>query len=93
MSKIKNVEQRIWNVEGFAAHFLYLDGKDVRGDKTGLPPYPYERAAADDITVEAWKQHRFRQVYPGYDVRVVDAYNTPVQGNTKLSTLRHSYEE
>ena len=93
MSKIKNVERRIWEVEGFAVRFLYLDGTDVRGDKTGLPGYPYERAAGSDITVEAWKKARFRQVYPGYDVDVMDAYNSSVQGNTKLTTVRHSYEE
>ena len=93
MPKIKNVERRIWEIEGFAVRFLYRDGTDVRGDKTGLPGYPYERAASSDITVEAWKSNRFRQVYPGYDVDVVDGYNSSVQGNTKLTTVRHSYEE
>ena len=93
MPKIKNVERRIWEIEGFAVRFLYRDGTDVRGDKTGLPGYPYERAASNDITVEAWKNARFRQVYPGYDIDVVDGYNSSVQGNTKLATVRHSYEE
>ena len=93
MPKIKNVERRIWEIEGFAVRFLYRDGTDVRGDKTGLPGYPYERAASNDITVESWKQARFRQVYPGYDIDVVDGYNSSVQGNTKLSTVRRSYEE
>jgi len=91
--KIKNVERRIWEIEGFAVRFLYRDGTDVRGDKTGLPGYPYERAASNDITVEAWKNTRFRQVYPGYESDVVDGYNSSVQGNTKLATVRHSYEE
>lgn len=93
MPKIKNVERKIWEVEGFAVRFLYRDGTDVRGDKTGLPQYPYERAAGSDITVEAWKQARFRQTYRGYDVDVVDGYNGSVQGNTKLATVRRSYEE
>ena len=93
MPKIKNVERKIWEVEGFAVRFLYRDGTDVRGDKTGLPQYPYERAASSDVTVEAWKQARFRQTYPGYDVDVVDGYNGSVQGNTKLATVRRSYEE
>lgn len=93
MSKIKNVERRIWDVEGFAVRFLYLDGTDVRGDKTGLPQYHYDRAASNDITVEAWKETRFRQVYPGYDVDVVDGYNGSVRGNTKLATVRYSYQE
>jgi hypothetical protein len=91
--KIKNVERQIWGIEGFAVRFLYRDGTDVRGDKTGLPGYPYERAASNDITVESWKQTRFRQVYPGYDVDVVNAYNSSIQGNTKLATVRDTYAE
>ena len=43
--------------------------------------------------MEAWKQARFRQTYPGYDVDVVDGYNSSVQGNSKLATVRGSYEE
>lgn len=93
MPKIKNVERRIWEIEGFAVRFLYRDGTDVRGDKTGLPGYPYERAASNDITVETWKNTRFRQVYPGYEIDVLDGYNSSVQGNTKLATVRQSYEE
>ncbi len=93
MSKIKNVERRIWDVEGFAVRFLYLDKTDVRGDKTGLPQYHYDRAAGNDITVEAWKETRFRQVYPGYDVDVLDGYNSSVRGNAKLATVRLSYRE
>jgi hypothetical protein len=93
MPKIKNVERRIWEVEGFAVRFLYRDGTDVRGDKMGLPSYPYKHSASHDITVEAWKETRFRQVYPGYDVDVMDADNYSVQGNTKLATVRASYDE
>ena len=93
MSKIKNVERRIWDVEGFAVRFLYLDGTDVRGDKTGLPQYQYDRAAGNDITVETWKETRFRQVYPGYEVDVLDGYNSSVRGNTRLATVRRSYRE
>lgn len=93
MPKIENVERKIREIEGFAVRFLYLDGTDVRGDKTGLPQYPFERAAADNITVEAWKRSRFRSVYPGYEVDVVDRHRTSVQGNTRLITVRRSYQE
>ena len=93
MSKIKNVERRIWDVEGFAVRFLYLDGTDVRGDKSGLPQYHYDRAAGNDVTVETWKETRFRQVYPGYEVDVLDGYNSSVRGNTRLATVRRSYRE
>jgi hypothetical protein len=93
MSKIENVERTIRRVEGFVVHFRYRDGADVRGDKSGLPPYPFNRGAANDLTVEAWKQIRFRRRYPGYEVTVVNSHNAPVRGNTRLATLRESYDQ
>lgn len=93
MSKVENVEKRIWNVEGFQVHVLYREGTNVRGDRTGLPQYQYQRAAADDITVAAWKETRFRASYPGFEVDVLDRRGNIVQGNTKLGTVRASYNE
>ncbi len=41
MAKVKNVEKRIWDTEGFAVIIKY-NGKDVRGDFAGMPQYgPY----------------------------------------------------
>jgi hypothetical protein len=93
MAKVKNVEKRIWDLEGFAVQFLHLGGRDVRSDRTGLPQYPYKIPATDDMTVEHWKTIRFRRVYPGFEVDVLDAYGHTVHGNTKLVTLRNSYCE
>lgn len=93
MPKVENVERKIRRVEGFAVRFLYLDGTDVRGDKEGLPPYPYERALSNDLTVETWKQARFSQVYPGYNVDVQDRHKNSMQGNTRLATVRNTYIE
>jgi hypothetical protein len=93
MAKVKNVEKRIWDLEEFAVHILHLGGRDVRGDRTGLPQYPYKIQAADDITVEHWKTIRFRRVYPGFEVDVLDGDGRIVHGNTKLETVRESYIE
>jgi hypothetical protein len=92
MSTVANVERRIRRVEGFAVRVLHLRGADVRGDRRGMPPYSYHRAADNDITVENWKATRFRPSYPGFEVDVVDARGNSVQGNTKLGTVRESYE-
>ena len=92
MSTIENVERKIRRVEGFGVRFLYREGIDERGDKMGLPSYPYKHAAANDITVETWKQTRFFATYRGYDVDVLDRRRQPVQGNTRLGTVRNSYE-
>jgi hypothetical protein len=88
MSSIANVERKIKRVEGFRVRILHLTGADVRGDRQGLPQYRYHRAADNDITVETWKETRFRPTYPGFDVDVVDRHRRSVQGNTKLETVR-----
>lgn len=91
MSTIANVERKIRRVEGFDVRILHLRGADVRGDRTGMPQYPFRHAAAEDFTVEHWKQSRFRLSFPGFDVDVLDGRKRSVQGNTKLSTVRSTY--
>lgn len=93
MAKVKNVEKRIWDLEGFAVHILHLGGRDVRSDRTGLPQYPYKTQASNEMTVERWKTIRFRRAYPGFEVDVLDGDGHVVHGNTKLDTLRRTYIE
>jgi hypothetical protein len=91
MSSIGNVERKIKRIEHFEVRFVYLDGTDIRSDKEGLPQYPYGVAASGELTVEAWKRSRFRRVFPGYEVKVVNARGETVKGNTRLATVRESY--
>jgi hypothetical protein len=93
MATIGNVERKIRRIEHFEVRFLYRDGTDIRSDKSGLPQYPFEVAASGTITVEAWKRSRFRRAFPGYDVKVLDRRRTAVPGNTRLATVRQSYED
>lgn len=93
MPLVKNVEKRIWDVEDFAVIIRHADGRDMRGDKTGIPMYPYSRAAKDSMTVSAWVEQRFRPNYPGLTVDVLDGPGVPTAGNTLLSTVRDSYSE
>ena len=92
MSSIANVERKIKRIEGFRVRILHLTGADVRGDREGLPQYAYHRAAENDITVETWKTQRFRPSFPGFEVDVMDVRKNSVQGNTKLGTVRESYQ-
>jgi hypothetical protein len=92
MSSVANVERKIRRVEGFRVRILHLSGADVRGDRVGLPQYSYHRAAENDITVETWKATRFRPSFPGFEVDVVNVRGNSVQGNTKLGTVRATYE-
>lgn len=91
MPRVMSVEKRIWDVEGFAVRVLHLDGKDVRGDRMGMPQYPYTSPAKNDLSVENWKEGRFRQAYPGFRVEVLDCDGTSTHGNTRLGTVRDTY--
>jgi hypothetical protein len=91
MSLIKNVEKRIWDVEGFDVVIRHLKGANVRSDMAGLPMYPYERAAKNDLTVTKWKKERFHSNYVGFKVDVLNGYGDKVKGNTKLGTVRDTY--
>ena len=71
MTKVIDVEKRIHNLEGFDIHILHLSGRDVRGNRMGLPQYPYQAAATDDMTVGKWKVLRFRNAYPGFEAAVL----------------------
>jgi hypothetical protein len=93
MPLTKNVEKRIWDIEGFAVLIRHSDGRDMRGDRTGLPMYSYDRMAKNSMTVAAWKQQRFAPLYAGLDVEVLDGAGSVVAGNALLSTVRDSYSE
>jgi hypothetical protein len=94
MPLLKNVEKRIWDVEQFDVIIRHADGRDMRGDKTGLPQYPYERSAKNSITVAEWKETRFFRTYPGFEVDVLDGTGQIVEaGQTRLGTVRDSYSE
>lgn len=93
MPKVGRVELRISQIEGFMVRIRHLGGADVRSDRQGLPAWPYERAAKDAWTVADWKRERFSQIYPGFNVDVVDADGETVPGQTRLETVRDFYEE
>lgn len=95
MATIKRVENQISQIEDFDVIFVTADGRDVRGDRAGIPGYSsrFENRAPGTMTVEGWKQRRFRPLYPGFDVEVLTADGEHARGNTRLETVRGSYED
>jgi len=91
MALVKNVEKRIWDIEQFNVTIRHSDGRDMRGDRTGIPMYAFERMAKNSITVAAWKEQRFKSAYPGFDVDILDAFGNAAAGNSLLSSIRDSY--
>lgn len=94
MATIKRVENQIANVERFGVVFTQF-GRDIRGDREGITGYAgrYEKGAPDGMTVESWKERRFRPHYPGFEAEVLLADGTPARGNTRLRSVRRSYED
>lgn len=86
-------KKRIWDIEQFAVTIKHSDGRDMRGDKTGIPMYPYEKMAKNATTVAGWKDQRFSPNHPGLTVDVLSGDTQTAAGNTLLSTVRDSYVE
>lgn len=93
MAIVKNVEKRIWDLEQFQVVIRHSDGRDMRGDRVGIPMYSYDRMAKNAMTVAEWKTQRFFPAYVGLDVDVLDGAGNIVNGNTLLSSVRDSYAE
>lgn len=91
MPMVKNVEKKIWDVEGFQVNLLSSEGRNLRDNKKDMPQYGFSRKASWDMTVREWKQNRFYPYYPGLDVEVLDVVNMPMKGQTKLKNVRATY--
>ena len=93
MAKVKSVEKKILNVEGFDVRILHLTGRDVRGDMEGLNSYNFERAAKEEMTVNEWKQGKFHPLNVGFDIEVLLGNGGVAHGGTKLRNVRDSYSQ
>ena len=91
MPSLKTVQKRMFRIEGFEVAFRHPDGRAMRGDRSGVPQYEYQRKAKDNITVAAWKNQRFFPNYAGFEVEVLNGQGESVPGKTLLSTVRDSY--
>jgi hypothetical protein len=88
MALLKNVESKIFRVEGFSVTIRHSDGRDMRGDRDSIPTYSYDRMAKNTMSVAEWKSTRFQPAYPGFAVDVLSSSGRSVNGRTKLSTVR-----
>lgn len=89
MPQVKNVEKKIYDVEGFEVVIRH-DGKDVRGDKDLPVQYKGIRMTRNSFSVSEWKE-KFKKQYPGFDVDVLKNDGSKASGQTKLSTVRDTY--
>ena len=82
------------DLEGFDIK-VFINGGSTQADpKTnGLAPYPFEKKAKSATTVSEWKTNRFHTTYPGYWCEVLNGDGSDANGNTKLESVRISYED
>lgn len=90
MPTIGETEARIQAVERFTVRFVDGNGRNLRSDyDPGLPRYRYERAAPAHWTLQKWLDERFKPLYSGWDVDVLDSRGVPVSSRrVVLRTLR-----
>lgn len=80
------VAEEIEAVEGFS---VLVAGSQVSGDGAEVwTPYPFERAARKNWTVDRWRVERFARAYPGLVVEVLSPDGAAVSGSELLETLR-----
>ena len=92
--KVKKLEKKIWDVEGFSIIICHPDGSNVHGAMEVAQPYPYQNAGWNDWTIAHWRENRFLKNLPQFTVKVLDGDGNVVEhGLTRLGTVRDSYEE
>jgi hypothetical protein len=94
MATVRFIQGKIRRLEGFEARFRHgVTGRDVN-DNMELPRgYPYQNAAADNMSVADWKRNRFDTNYPGFECDVRDARGNSIPGMTLLSTVRRTFDK
>ena len=93
MTTLATRVRQLADLEGFDIEVLDAAGNTADLKTNGLPRYNFERKARGSTTVADWKQTRFGQTYSHYSCRVLNADGSEAHGNTRLETVRASYEE
>ena len=93
MATIERVEKSIQKVERFPVSIHYSTpgpgkGRNVRGDRTNVRTYRFQRAAPGDWTVNEWIEKRFEVEYPGFAVEVLDDTGAVVPSRKRLRSVR-----
>ncbi len=86
--------REIAELEGFEVEILDNAGNPVDPATQGLPSYSrnFEKKAKSDWSISEWEEKRFKKVFPGYRAKVLKDNGNAANGNTKLQTVRESYE-
>ena len=89
MPKLKSVEKKIYDVEGFEVKFK-SNGKDLRSDLVIPKQYEADRMSRNSFSVNDFKD-KVKKQFPGYDLDVFVNDGAKARGQTKLATVRDTY--
>jgi len=97
MTTVQTRTREIGDKEGFDIIVVTAtaNGRRVDPAKNGVlnGGYPFEKKLKGTKTVSDWTKERFERTYPGYSCEVLKADGKVAPGNTKLETVRKTYEE
>lgn len=80
------------DLECFDIEVIDQNGNTVDPKTNGFPKFDFDNRAKKSMTVNEWKQGRFKVSYPNYECRVLNADGSEAHGNTKLASVRDTYE-
>ena len=83
---VRDFEEAIWNLEGI--RLLVRAPKDTRL----LNAYGFERSANRDWTLNKWIQTRVEPIMWDFEVTIVDGRGAIPRANSRLQTVRDSYD-
>lgn len=93
MPKVRFIQKRIFDIEGFEVTIRSLDGKkDIRDDYFIDKQYEADRMSKNSFSVQDWKK-KFKRQFPGFEIDVLMGDGSKARGQMKLSTVRDSYLE
>ena len=90
LTRVREIAEK----EGFDIWNIKQHGKIVRVTNNGvMGKYDFDKKAKGARTVNKWIKERFQRCYPGLSCQVMNGNGTPAKGQTKLDTVRKTYEE
>ena len=90
MPKVGYVERTIRNIDGIDVEFM-KNKLNVRSE-VQLPHNIIHKKSTKDYGNVAFFKKKLKDMFPGYDFRVLDGLGNVAHGNTLLGTLRETYK-
>jgi hypothetical protein len=92
MTTLATRMRELGDLEGFDVAVVTKEGTPVPTNTNGFAKFDYDRMSKSETSVSEWKTKRFYKSYPGYDCVVINADGSEAHGNSKLTSVRATYE-